>query len=350
MNGNDPRPVDVLDSLTALADPVRGRLLLALERHELAVGELAAILQLPQSTVSRHLKTLVDAGWVRARTDGPSRRYHLAATGAKTSTGALWAAVRGPLASLPAAAHDTERLRAVLAERRSATRAFFSGAAQAWDRLRVELFGARAELLALLALLDDRMVVGDLGCGTGAVADVLAPFVGRVIAVDHSREMLAVAQRRLDGRDNVELREGDLEALPIDDEALDVALLVLTLHHLPDPAAVFAEAARALRPAGRLIVIDMAPHDRERYRQEMGHVWLGFSEEQLAGWLAAAGFGALRYTPLPVDAAARGPQLVAATARRTGVSSAGRTAHPARPDAAEAPPVVLVRHPTPAHT
>ncbi len=195
--------------------------------------------------------------------------------------------------------------------------------------MRVELFGARADLLALLALLDDEMVVGDLGCGTGAVADVLAPFVGRVIAVDHSREMLAVARRRLDGRLNVELREGDLEALPIDDASLDVALLVLTLHHLPDPLAVFIEAARVLRPRGRLVVIDMTPHDRERYRQEMGHVWLGFGETQLAEWLAEAGFGALRYTPLPVDAAARGPQLVAATARRT----------PARADAHRMPNV-----------
>ncbi len=309
-------PVHVLDSLAALADPVRGRLLLALERHELAVGELSATLQLPQSTVSRHLKTLVDAGWVRARTDGPSRRYHIADVSRRTPTGALWAAVREPLASLPSASHDAERLRAVLAERRSATLAFFSSTAEAWDRLRVELFGARADLLALLALLDDEMVVGDLGCGTGAVADILAPFVGRVLAVDHSREMLAVARRRLDGRTNVELREGDLEALPIDDGALDVALLVLTLHHLPDPAAVFAEAARVLKRTGRLIVIDMAPHDRERYRQEMGHVWLGFGEAQLAAWLADAGFGALRYTPLPVDPAARGPQLVVATARR----------------------------------
>ena len=308
--------VDVLDSLAALADPVRGRLLLALERHELAVGELSATLQLPQSTVSRHLKTLVDAGWVRARTDGPSRRYHIADVSRKTPTGALWAAVREPLANLPTGPHDAERLRAVLAERRSATRAFFSSTAEAWDRLRVELFGARADLLALLALLDDELVVGDLGCGTGAVADVLAPFVGRVLAVDHSREMLAVARRRLDGRANVELREGDLEALPIDDGALDVALLVLTLHHLPDPGAVFLEAARVLRARGRLVVIDMAPHDRERYRQEMGHVWLGFGETQLAEWLADAGFGALRYTPLPVDPAARGPQLVAATARR----------------------------------
>ena len=303
----------VLDSLAALADPVRGRLLVALERHELAVGELATVLQLPQSTVSRHLKTLVDAGWVAARADGPSRRYRFAPD-APGETRTLWKAVRGPLAQLPSAATDQSRLRAVLAERRAATRAFYSGAAQAWDRLRVELFGARADLMALLALLDDRMTVGDLGCGTGAVADALAPFVRRVVAVDHSREMLDVARRRLDGRDNVELREGDLEALPVVDGELDAALLVLTLHHVPDPDAVFAEAARALRPGGRLVVIDMAPHDREGYRAEMGHVWLGFGDVQLAGWFQAAGFGPSRYTLLPADPAARGPALFVAAA------------------------------------
>jgi ArsR family transcriptional regulator len=119
----------VLDSLAALADPVRGRLLVALERHELAVGELATVLQLPQSTVSRHLKTLVEAGWVASRADGPSRRYRFAPepTG---DTGTLWKAVRGPLAQLPTSANDQARLRAVLAERRAATRAFYSSAAR----------------------------------------------------------------------------------------------------------------------------------------------------------------------------------------------------------------------------
>lgn len=305
----------VLDSLAALADPVRGRILVALERHELAVGEIAAALQLPQSTVSRHLKTLVDAGWVGARSEGPSRRYRLAAARDERAR-KLWDAVREPLAQLPSATSDQERLRAVLAERRSATRAFFSTAAEAWDKLRVELFGVRADLLALLALLEPAMTVGDLGCGTGAVADVLAPFVGRVIAIDHSREMLAVAHRRLDGRANVELREGDLEALPVADGEMDAALLVLTLHHLPDPDAVFAEAWRALRPGGRLVVIDMAPHDRERYRTEMGHLWLGFGEAQLTDWLTGAGLTPLAYTLLPADPAARGPRLFAAAARR----------------------------------
>jgi ArsR family transcriptional regulator len=206
----------------------------------------------------------------------------------------------------------------------------------------VELFGARADLIALLALLDDRMIVGDLGCGTGAVADLLAPFVGRVVAVDHSREMLDVARRRLDGRTNVELREGDLEALPVADGELDAALLVLTLHHMPDPEAVFAEAARTLRPGGRLVVIDMAPHDREGYRAEMGHVWLGFGEAQLAPWLRAAGFGPARYALLPADpalapAAGTPPAPEALGACRSDADSLGSTAPPDAPAPDAAP-------------
>jgi ArsR family transcriptional regulator len=304
----------VIDRLAALADPIRGRILLAIERHELAVGELAVTLQLPQSTVSRHLKTLVDAGWVAMRAEGASRRYRL--TGAGEPARELWEAVREQFASLPAAAHDAGRLRAVLAERRSASRAFFSSAAAQWDRLRAELFGGRLDSIALLALLDDGLVVGDLGCGTGVVADLLAPFVRRVVAVDHSQEMLAVARERLADRENVDLREGELDALPIRDGELDAALIVLTLHHAPDPAALLAEAARAVRPGGRIVIVDMLPHEREAFRVEMGHVWLGFGEEQLAEWLTAAGFERPRYIPLPADPAARGPALFAAAARR----------------------------------
>ncbi|MGZ8468870.1 MAG: ArsR/SmtB family transcription factor [Gemmatirosa sp.] len=315
MNGFPPL-VQVLDALAALADPIRGRIVLALERHELAVGELAATLQLPQSTVSRHLKTLVDAGWVDARAEGASRRYRLTAGSRSSPTGRLWGAVREAMATLPEAAHDADRLRAVLAERRSASRSFFSSSADAWDRLRVDLFGARADLLALLALLDDALVIGDLGCGTGASAEALSPFVRRVIAVDHSREMLALARGRLAGRPNVDLREGDLEALPIDDGELDAALLALVLHHIPDPGAVLAEAARAVRPGGRLLVVDMLPHEREVYRVEMGHAWLGFDRSTLDRWITEAGFEQLRFVPVPPDPAGKGPPLFAASARR----------------------------------
>lgn len=306
----------VFAHLTALSDPTRGRLLLALERQELTVTELSTALQLPQSSVSRHLKTLADEGWVVARADGTSRRYRMAVRALDPAARQLWAAVREPLAAMSSTAHDTTRLRAVLAARRSATQAFFSSTAGRWDRVRAELFGDRIELLALLGLLDDELTVGDLGCGTGAVTAAVAPFVHRVIAVDDSRPMLDVARRRLADQPNVDLRAGELETLPIADGELGAALLVLVLHHVAEPPAVLAQAARALAPGGRLVVVDMLPHDRGAYAQEMGHVWLGFAEDQVTGWLADAGFDHVRFTPLPADPAAQGPTLFAASARR----------------------------------
>ncbi len=305
----------IFDRLNGLADPTRSRLLLLLERRELAVSELCAVLQLPQSTVSRHLKLLADDGWVEARSEGTTRQYAMAASlgGAAQK---LWQTVRDEVAETGAARHDAERLRGVLAARRQTSQAFFRGAAAQWDGLRAELFGRRAELAALPALLDERWTVGDLGCGTGQLALTLAPFVRRVIAVDGSKAMLAAARRRLKDAGNVELRHGELEALPVERRALDAAVLFLVLHYVAEPAAVIAEAARVLRPGGRLLVVDMAPHERTEYRQQLGHLWQGFGAEQLGSWIESAGLTAFRYLQLGADPEARGPLLFAATARR----------------------------------
>jgi ArsR family transcriptional regulator len=228
----------------------------------------------------------------------------------------LWQLVREEVAGMAAADQDAQRVRSVLEQRRSASQEFFSTAAGEWDRLRTELFGGRAELKALPGLLDEGWTVGDLGCGTGQVSESLAPFVGRVIAVDDSPAMLAAARRRLGGLENVEVRSGEIDALPVEAGSLDAALLFLVLHYLPEPARALAEVARVLKPGGRLLVVDMAPHEREEYRQRMGHLWLGFAAEGLGEWIAAAGLGAFRYLPLPADPEAKGPTLFAATARK----------------------------------
>lgn len=309
----------IFDQLSSLADPTRGRLLLLLDKHELTVGELCAVLQLPQSTVSRHLKTLGDEGWVVSRAEGTSRQYRMTSP-LDAAPRRLWQIVREQTIATSLAHHDADRLRATLAERKMKSQEFFSGAASQWDALRGEMFGRRGDVGSLLGLLDDEWTVGDLGCGTGQLGEALAPFVRRVVAVDSSRAMLAAARKRLERLPNVELRQGELEALPIDDGELNAAMLFLVLHYTVDPARVLAEARRALAPNGRLLVVDMIPHDRDEYRQQMGHLWQGFAAAQLKDWLGAAGFSAVRYTALSPDPAAKGPSLFVATARTEAVS------------------------------
>lgn len=301
------------DRLSALADPIRSRLLLLLERHELTVSELRAVVQLPQSTVSRHLKVLADAGWLSSREDGTSNRYRLELRALDAAARRLWAPVREELESLPAVTRDAQRVKGVLADRHTRSQQFFASSAAQWDRLREELFGPRTELFALAGLLQPTDVVGDLGCGTGQLAEVMAPFVGSVIAVDESAAMLRAAKARLAHLGNVELRSGSLEALPVDDGALDIAVLSLVLHYIAEPAATLAGIRRALRPkGGRLLLVDMAPHDHAEYRQTMGHVWLGFDAPQLETWGRDAGFGSTRYHALPASPQAKGPTLFTA--------------------------------------
>jgi ArsR family transcriptional regulator len=311
----------ILDHLSVLGEVTRSRILLALERHELTVAELCAVLRAPQSTVSRHLKALLDCGWVTARADGTSRLYRTGRDAMEAPARRLWQLVREQVAELPAALQDGRRLEGVLAERRTKSQEFFTSSAGQWDRLREELFGSTFHLHALLGLLDDSWVIGDLGCGGGQVAETLAPCVRRVIAVDDSAAMLQAARRRLRDRDDVELRRGRLEALPIDDGELDAAVCALVLHHVPDPGRALAEAARVLRPGGRLLVVDMLPHDREHYRQQMGHVWLGFAESQISAYLAAAGLESARIRTLPPGQKTQGPALFAASARRAGTAN-----------------------------
>jgi ubiquinone/menaquinone biosynthesis C-methylase UbiE len=311
-----PQLASILDHMGTLADPLRSRMLLVLERHELTVSELCNVLQLPQSTVSRHLKTLADAQWVTSRRDGTSRYYAMSLDELDQAAVRLWPLIREQIAATTGAEHDARRLTSVLARRRSKSEEFFASVSGQWDRVREELFGRTFHLHALLALIDGDAVVGDLGCGTGQLTELIAPHVRQVIAVDGSADMLRAARQRLADRTNVDLRRGDLEALPIDHAQLDIALLGLVLHHVPDPAIALNECARVLKSGGRVLIIDMLPHDRAEYQQQMGHVWLGFHERQMRKLLSAAGFSAVRIHPLPIGEDVKGPALFAAVATR----------------------------------
>jgi SAM-dependent methyltransferase len=316
----------IFQRLATLAEATRVRLLLVLEREELTVSELCGVVQLPQSTVSRHLRVLGDEGWLGWRSEGPSRYYRVVRDLAPEDA-ALWGVMRESVVGTAEARADAARARDVLDRRRTRSQAYFASAAGRWDAVRAELFGGSPELPALLALLDREWVVGDFGCGTGGVTERVWRYVARVVAVDESPDMLAAARSRLasaGGGGKVEFRAGRVEALPLGGGSVDVALLVLVLHYVTGPERALAECFRVLRPGGRVLVVEMAEHDRSEYRERMGHVWPGFDRRRMEGWLVAAGFERVASHPLPVDPAAKGPPLFAAVGTKANGEQEGK--------------------------
>lgn len=314
----------ILGQLSALGDETRARLLSLLERGELTVSELCAVLQLPQPSVSRHLRTLSEAGWVTSRADGRNRHYRMADSLDRASR-ELWGLVREGLDEEPVGVRDRERARAVLQDRRRRSVEFFAATADRWDELRIDLYGRGADLIPLFGLLGPSWVVGDLGAGTGALSERLAPFVRSVVAVDRSGPMLDAARARLAGIANADVRLGELEDLPVEEETLDLAILSLVLHHVVDPGSPLSEAWRVLRPTGRVLVVELREHERgAEYAESMGHVWPGFDPDTLARWMTEAGFVDVHVRPVPPDLEASGPSLLLAT------GSKGR-ARPAKP-------------------
>jgi ArsR family transcriptional regulator len=228
----------------------------------------------------------------------------------------VWQVVREQLIETTAARRDAERAKTVIGARRLRSRDFFSSTAGQWDRVRNDLFGPGVEWRALAGLIDPSWTVADLGTGTGQLAAVLSPLVSQVIAVDELPSMLAAAEERTRGCPNVDRRQGSLESLPIESGFLDLVFIVLVLHHLPEPRRAVREAGRVLKHTGRLVMIDMVPHERSDYRETMGHQWLGFDEPTVASWLRAAGLGRGSYRLLPHRPDAEGPGLFIATATK----------------------------------
>ena len=304
----------ILDRLSALGDQTRTRILSLVERSEFTVSELCSVLQIAQPTASRHLKILSSEGWVEARVDGRNRHYRLSPV-LDDAARALWRIVREEIGGEGVYAADAERARVVLEHRRIRSAAFFADTAERWDAMRTELFGSATGLAPLLGLIQQSWVVGDLGAGTGSLTAQLAPFAKKVIGVDRSEEMLSAARVRTESIDNAELRLGELESLPIETGELDLAILGLVLHYVVDPPRVLGEVHRALSTGGRLLLLDMRPHDRSvGYSEAMGHVWPGFETDRIGAWLVDAGFTGVRVLPLRPDPSATGPLLFLASA------------------------------------
>ncbi len=304
----------LFDRLVVLSEPIRVRLLRILAREELAVGELARVLQTSQPTVSRHLKLLDGGGWVLRRRVGTATYYRLLPDALDADARRLWDVVADEVdaeAADPVShyAEDLRRLEGVVSLRAADSEELFRRLGGRWDDVRHELFGEGFVVAAVAALLPPDLVYADLGCGTGGMLPVLAPGAARVIGVDREAAMLEVAAERVRELGNVELRRGLLDGLPIEDASVDLALCNLVLHHVRDLAPVFAEVARVLRPGGRWVVVDMVEHDREEYATTMGHPHLGFSEGGLRALARTAGLDLRAWRVLPPDPAAQGPGL-----------------------------------------
>ena len=284
----------------ALADETRLRLVRIALDHELNVNELVAVLGLAQSRVSRHLKILTDSGLLSSRRDG--LRVFYSAVREEPGRSVL-RAVAPLLEDDPAHEGDLARAEEAIAERAKATRRFFEKKAGDWESLKKKVL-AGFDLPSRVAQgMGPSRVAVDLGCGTGDLLATLLKKAGEVIGVDSSPRMLELARQRLAGNGgSVSLRIGELEHLPLADGEADFAVASMALHHLSRPQKGLEEAHRVLSPGGRMMILDFEKHTNEAMRKEYGDQWLGFSEEELSGWLGRAGFRIEESTACPVGA------------------------------------------------
>ena len=282
-----------LDIFRSLADPTRLRIVTLLRKMELSVGELAQVLGQSQPRVSRHVKILCDAGLAIRRKEGS---WAFLCPGPSWRVDPLfhafdqWQAQDG---ENHWAVADTARLAAVHADRASSAERYFSTHAAQWDAIR-SLHVAESEVEAAMAEALKEAPVGrlvDVGTGTGRMIELFGRTAKSTIGIDRSPEMLRLARGKLSGIDvgAWELRQGDLADLPVPDNAADTVILHQVLHFIPAPERAISELSRILSPAGRLLVVDFAPHEREELRDRDAHARLGFSDEQVSGWLLAAG-------------------------------------------------------------
>jgi ArsR family transcriptional regulator len=276
--------------LRALADPTRVRLLCALEHEELTVAELQEVLDVPQSRVSTHLGRLKEAGLALDRIDGPHRYYRLANGAMPLAARAAWDAVRRPLEGDPQVERDRQRREAVIAARGAGGSSWVDRVAGSLDRHYSpgRTWESLARALVLSGELGD---VVDLGAGDGAIAELLAPAARSITGIDVNERMVNAGQKRLKKAQltHVKLVLGDMHAPPLPDASADFVLSQQSLQYADDPPRVFREAARLLRPGGRLLVVTLAAHAHDEVRAEYGHVHLGFRAQQLRSWARAAG-------------------------------------------------------------
>jgi len=288
-------------TLKSAGEPTRLRILALLAEAELTVSDLTEILRQSQPRLSRHLRLLTEAGLVDRSREGSWAFFRL---GERGGTAELARTLIGRLKTDDVIVlRDRERLAAVRANRAATAQNYFRRHAAEWDRIRRLHVADAAVESAIRAALADKPIRSllDLGTGTGRMLELFGPDIERGLGLDLSLDMLALARARLDraGLKHCSVRHGDIYDLALPRDSFDVVIIHQVLHFLDDSARAIAEAARVLRPGGRLLVVDFAPHDLEFLREEHAHRRLGFAAEMVTQWLEAAGLDVLRQETLP---------------------------------------------------
>lgn len=294
---------DLLTALKAAAEPTRLRLLALCAHADLTVSDLTQILGQSQPRISRHLKLLSEAKLLDRMREGNWVYYRLAGRGTGAELGRTLVDAlpqHDPLIEL-----DLERLDAIKQARAAKAEAYFRQNAARWDEIRALYVAEETVEQVLLDLLSGERVgdLLDVGTGTGRILELLAPQAEHAIGLDLSREMLAVARAKLDkaGLRNCELRQGDMYQLPLPPRSVDAVTFHQVLHFSETPAAAIAEAARVLKPGGRLLLADFAAHELEDLRDSHAHRWLGFRDDDVRDWCRAAGLTPGNPITLPGD-------------------------------------------------
>ena len=283
-------------TLKALADPLRLRVLAAVAEEELTVGEVREVVASVQSSVSRNLAMLRDAGFVRDRKEGTNVYFSVRPDMAAPAR-ELFKSLQSRFAEIPEVRGDQARLAECRRRRLRRSAGYFESVAGDWERIRKSYFDDRVTSLAIEKLLPRDLTLADIGCGTGSLTFELARFAHKVIGVDLSSEMLRRARGVAEERriHNVEFQQGDALKLPLAAHSMDAAFCVMVLHFLPDPARAVAGLCRIVRPGGSVILVDLVQHKQEWMREQMAHRWLGFERKAMERWFRDAGIANLDY-------------------------------------------------------
>jgi len=290
--------MEIIKQFKALSDPTRLRLLFILEHFELNVNEIVSVVNMVQSGVSRHLKILLEAGLLVSRKDGSFIYY---ATNKNEYNRKLIVLACRQLGNDPEFQEDLARTKQCIIRRKNRSRRFFRTAAPRWDRLKRKVLGDFNPNAVFEPHLQDAVVIADLGCGTG---EMLAGLLDRgkktLIGVDVSPEMLEQARLRLPESPSLELRIGELEHLPMREREADAALMSMVLYHVSEPEKAIREVYRVLNPGGLFLLVDFLKHNQEEIKDIIGGVWLGFTPQQISGWMDRTGFNLKHIESYPV--------------------------------------------------